>query len=67
MIVMSPMRDRLADGGRGRRVVLAGDAQQLDDAGGEDDEAAPDGEQQQGAGAHGPQDTGRSPPLPWPS
>ena len=58
MTVMSPTRDRLADGRRRRRVVLVGDAQQLHDAGDEDREAARDGEQQQGAGAHGRQATG---------
>ena len=44
---------RLADRHGPRRIVLAGDAQQLHDAGDEDRQPAHDGEQQQGAGTHG--------------
>ena len=54
--------DRLADDGRRRRVVLAGDAQQLDHAGDEDHEPAPDGQQEQGPGASRPQATDAAQP-----
>ena len=53
----------LADPRRPLGLVLPGDPQQLHDAGGEDHQAAGDGEQQQGAGPHRAQDTGAVPSV----